>query len=302
MKLSMLLKNSKIRRVSYAVQAAFVLTCASLVAAPAQADLASVTTVVKKLYSNSTAVKETIFKDLYRIEFGSDAAIFYINEAATLVMATNNGSIQEWKQPVQKPESISEQERTKLLNAVLHNIRFDKLIQIKQGKGTNKVLLLSAHDCPFCIQFERMVTAAGDKLDVSFFIIPSVLNIHDPQRRQNVQNIWCAPNNAKVWREGVAKATMQFPNNNVSGCSLGYEDARDFHIIMRTLNIRTGYPFMFADNGLPLTPDTDLKEFKAQLDQGTHKLFWSPEALNEFPSSLYSQFRADKASVRGWYK
>jgi hypothetical protein len=302
MKFSILLKKSKIRRVSNAVQAAFALTCVSLVAAPAQADLASVTTIAKKLYNNTTAVKETIFKDLYRIEFGPNAAVFYINDAATLILETNNVSIQNWTQPVQKSESIANPEKTKMLNAILHNIRFDKLIQIKQGKGTNKVLLLSAHDCPFCIQFEKMLAGAGDKLDISFFIIPSALDARDLQRRQNVQNIWCAPNNGKVWREGVVKPTLQYPNNNVPGCSLSYADARDFLIIMNTLNIRTGYPFMFADNGLPLTPDTDLKEFKAQLDQGTHKSFWSPDALNEFPSSLYSQFRVDKASARGWYK
>ncbi len=302
MKLSMSLKNSKIRRMSSAVQLALGFACASLFAAPAHADLASATAIAKKLYNNASAVKETIFKDLYRVEFGPNAAVYYINDAATLILETNNVSIQNWTQPVQKAEPITNQEKTKLLNAVLHNIRFDKLIQIKQGKGTNKVLLLSAHDCPFCIQFEKMLANAGDKLDVSFFIIPSALDNRDPQRRQNVQNIWCAPNNAKVWREGVAKATLQYPNNNVPGCSLGFADARDFHIIMNTLNIRTGYPFMFADNGLPLTPDTDFKEFKAQLDQGTHKSFWSPEVLNDYPSSLYSQFRADKASARGWYK
>lgn len=302
MKSSMFLKKFKFNRVKSVVQTAFALACASLIAAPAQADLASVTVIAKKLYNNTTAVKETIFKDLYRIEFSPNAAVYYINDSATLVLETNNVVIKEWTQPVQKPEPIANPERTKLLNAVLHNIRFEKLIQITQGKGSNKVLLLSAHDCPFCIQFEKMLAGAGDKLDVSFFIIPSALDARDPQRRQNVQNIWCAPNNAKVWREGVAKATLQYPNNNVPGCGLSYADARDFQVIMNTLNIRVGFPFMFSDNGLPQTPDTDLKEFKAQLDKGTHKLFWSPEVLNDYPSSLYSQFRVDKASARGWYK
>ena len=99
-----------------------------------------------------------------------------------------------------------------------------------------------------------------------------------------------------------AKPDPNNPNNNVPGCSLSYADARDFQVILSTLNIRVGFPFMFADNGLPLTPDSDLKEFKAQLDKGTHKLFWSPEVLIDYPASLYSQFRADKASARGWYK
>ena len=274
----------------------------SMTAVPAQADITSVSATVKKLYGNKNVVKETIFKDLYRIEGGPNEAIYFINDSATLILETNNLKVTNWSQPVQKPSAISDQEKSKILSAILHNIRFDKLIQITQGKGANKVLLLSAYDCPFCIKFEQMLASAGDKLDVSFFIVPDTLEGDNPQRKQNVQNIWCAADNAKTWREGVVKANLQYPAASKNDCNLSFADARDFQIILRSLGLRVGFPFMIADNGLPLTPTSDLNAFKAQLSSGTHKQFWVPEMLNVFPSSLYSQFRAENASPRGWYK
>jgi hypothetical protein len=280
------------------------LLAASMMALPAQADIVSLTATVKKLYGNNNVVKETIFKDLYRIEAGPTEAVYYVNDAATLILETNNINITAWTQPVQKPAAISDAEKTKILNAILHNIRFDKLIQITQGKGTNKVLLLSAYDCGFCIKFEQMLAAAGDKIDASFFIIPYTLEGTDQQRKQNVQNIWCAADNAKIWREGLLKATLQYPSSNAakSGCSLTYADARDFQVILKSLGARVGFPLMIADNGLPLTPKSDLDAFKAQLDSGTHKLFWVPEMLTKYPTSLYTQFRVENASARGWYQ
>lgn len=280
------------------------LMAASMMAAPAHADLASVTAIVKKLYTNTSAVKETIFKDLYRIEFGPTSAVEYINDSATLILETNNVRIDKWRQPIQKPEAITDAEKTKMLNAILHNIRFDKLIQITHGKGTNKVLLLSAYDCGVCIRFERMAATAGDQLDVSFFIVPYTLEDDKQQRRQNVQNIWCAADSAKVWREGLLKATLEYPSPNVTkpSCSLTYADARDFQIILKTLGLRIGFPLMISDNGQPMTPNFDLNAFKAQLDSGKHKQFWVPEMLTQYPSSLYGQFRAENAGPRGWYK
>ena len=282
---------------------AMALAIAWCAAMPAHADLKSVGAEVAKLYSNAR-VSETIFKDLYRIDFGPNSAPFYVGESVSLILETDGQQVTNWVQPVQKPMPITEEDKSGVLNAILRNVRFDKLIQIKQGKGTQQILLVSAYDCPFCIQLERMLSSAGDKVDATFYIVPSTLNHRDKSRQENVHNIWCANDNAATWRNGLLKAAQQYPASaTVAACTLGDADWRDMYIVLRSLGVKDfAYPFMLSDNGLPTVAEQELPPFLKQIRNGAEKKFWSAQNRALYPAVEYAQFRADKAGPRGWYK
>lgn len=279
------------------------LTAALLTAVPARADIQSVGAEVAKLYNNAR-VSETIFQDLYRIDFGPNSAPFYVSESVSLILETDGRQITQWTQPVNKPAPISADEKSGVLNAILHNIRFDKLIQLKRGKGSNRILLLSAYDCPYCIQLERMLESAGDKVDATFYIVPATLRPGEKARQENVRNIWCASDNSATWHQGLLSASQQFPTANAgAACPWSDLDRRDMAIVLRSMGVKEiGYPFVIPDNGQPMVAELELTPFLKQIRTGAEKQFWAPKNRAVFPATEYAQFRADKAGPRGWYK
>lgn len=294
---------SAIPRTRRALLSMLGLTAALLTVSPAQADIKSVSAEVAKLYNNGR-VSETIFQDLYRIDFGPNSAPYYVSESVSLILQTDGTQITQWTQPISKPAPISDEEKSGVLNAIIHNIRFDKLIQLKRGKGTNRILLLSAYDCPYCIKLERMLESAGDKVDATFYIVPATLNPSDKARQDKVHNIWCANDNAETWHQGLVKASQQYPAGDTSaGCTWGDLDRRDMAILLRSLGTKQiGYPFMVPDNGQPMVAAQELPVFLEQIKTGAEKQFWAPKYRAVFPVAEYAQFRADKAGPRGWYK
>jgi hypothetical protein len=299
---NMMATTAKIARYARRAMQCMVGAVAALLFTPAQADFKSVSAEVAKLYSNGV-VSETIFQDLYRIDFGPNSAPYYVSDSVTLILETDGNQITKWAQPVNKPSAISDEDKTLILNSILRNVRFDKLIPLKRGKGTQRILLLSAYDCPFCIQFERMLETAGDKVDATFYVVPATLNHNDPARADNVHNIWCAKNNTAVWHKGLVSASQQYSSANLaSDCTLGNLDRRDMTILLRSMGVQQNYPFMVAENGLPRTPETELGPFLKQINTGADKKFWDPKFRDVFPATSYSQFRADKAGPRGWFK
>ncbi|MES2298279.1 MAG: hypothetical protein V4582_14630 [Pseudomonadota bacterium] len=263
------------------------------------------TNALSKLYNNlnRASVHETLVKGLYRADFGPRSAQIYVNEALTLILETNGNTITKWTQPVQGAQPISDTEKRDLLYGMLHNIQMDKLIQIKQGDGHQRVLVISAFDCPYCIKFERMLANAGNKVDATFYILPTSLNWDDSARANSVHNLWCAADNASVWRNGLLKSTQAYPGGAAGACTLGVEDTKDVEVLLSSVGLPVkGYPFKMADNAIAGTAAQELEPFLEQLNKGENKSFWSPQMRQAFPAAQYAQFRSANASNRGWYK
>jgi hypothetical protein len=264
---------------------------------PAHADLGSVRGILaermaaKKVPFNPSALQETLVKGLYRWDMGPGQAMMFVNDAVTLMLITNNVTITEWSQPVRDPQPISDAEKQELLKEMLRNIRFDKLIKVDQGSGKNKLLLISAFDCPYCIKFERMLNTAGDKVDASIYVLPSTLNARENARASTVRNIWCANDNANVWRKTLVNASPGYFSLPSRSCDLGNQQGEDLQILMRSLYGRMGYPSMIFANGSNDTPGQDFATFSQQLQQTSGSDFWADANPDK-----YAQFRASAAA------
>lgn len=265
-------------------------------ALPAYADLGSVRGVLaermraKKIPFSPSSVRETLIQGLYRWEQGPGVGQLYVNDAVTLILVTDGSKIVEWTQPVRDPQPISEAEKNSLLSEMLRGIRFDRLIKFEQGKGQvgNQVLLISAFDCPYCIKFERMLAGAGDKVDATVYVLPSTLQPKDNARASTVRNIWCAKQNAEVWRNALLKSPGGYYSNLPSGsCDLGVEAARDVQLIVASMGLGGGYPQMLFGNGTTSTAAQELPVFQDQLRKNPGRVFW-----DEPKPQRYAQFRA----------
>ncbi|MFL6657198.1 MAG: thioredoxin fold domain-containing protein [Massilia sp.] len=267
-------------------------------ALPAHADLGSVRSVLaermgaKKIPFTPSAVQETLIKGLYRWEQGPGTGVVFVNDAVTLMLATNSVVVTDWMQPVRNPQPISEAEKGELLKEMVRNIRFEKLIKIEQGTGKTKLLLVSAFDCPYCIKFERMLASAGDKVDATIYILPGTLNWRENARASTVRNIWCANDNARLWRTTLVKASQSYGNLPNGSCDLGAQQVDDLMIILQTQYGKFGFPAMVFADGSKDTAAQELPVFKQQLQQRSGNDFWA-----EANADKYAQFRASAAAA-----
>ncbi|WP_028100517.1 thioredoxin fold domain-containing protein [Pseudoduganella violaceinigra] len=267
-------------------------------ALPAHADLSSVRSVLaerlkaKNMPFSPSSVQETLITGLYRMDTGPGQAVLFVNDAVTLMLITDNVTVTEWSQPVRDPQPISQEEKTELLKEMMRNIRFDKLIKIDQGNAKNKLLLVSAYDCPYCIKFERMLNTAGSKVDASVYVLPSTLNPKENARASTVRNIWCARDNANIWRKTLVNGSGGYFNLPGSSCDLGVQQSADLQLLMRTLYGRDGYPSMIFANGVKTTPGQDWATFEQQMRQTSDSDFWG-----EPNPQKYAQFRAEAAAA-----
>lgn len=241
------------------------------------------------------AITETLVRGLYRCEGSRGVGHAYINEAATLVMPTNRRDITDFIETGPGHKPITEEERRVLVSDMIKNIRFERLIHLKHGNGGTKVLLLSAFDCPFCIKLERVLAAPASHIDADVYVLPSTLDISKNANLSTVSNIWCAKDNAAVWRNTMIKATMGYFNLPPGSCDLTTESTYDIEMLIGALGPdfkRRSYPRMLLGNGQIYTASTDPAELSGQLAGAAANAFWR-EPLPE----SYINFRLENRSA-----
>lgn len=237
----------------------------------------------------SGAVHNTLVRGLYRCDGPTGYGHTYINEAASLVMPTNSRDITDFIETGAGAKPVPEAERRALVADMIRNLRFEELIHIKQGNGTAKVLLLSAFDCPFCVRLERTMAAPGSRIDADVYILPSTLDSSKNANVSTVRNIWCARDNAAVWRNTLTKATGGYFDLPLGSCDLSNQDTKDVETLLAVLGPdfkRRAYPRMVLGNGQIYTSATDPAELREQLAQGAGNAFWS-----EAQTDSYLNFR-----------
>jgi thiol:disulfide interchange protein DsbC len=98
---------------------------------------------------------------------------------------------------------LTEARLEKLLAVDFGKLPLRDAIAIKQGSGVRKVAVFVDPNCGYCKRFERDLSEIKD-LTVYTFLLP----ILGPDSTAKSRDIWCAKDNAKVWRsfmlEGVA--------------------------------------------------------------------------------------------------
>lgn len=261
-------------------------------ALPAHADLEQVrNTIADRLRANKqpfnpSSVKETLISGLYRWDQGTRTGQIYVNEAATLMLLTDGNKIVSWEQPIRQPQPISDAEKIGLLSEMIRNIRFDKLIHIRQGTGANQVLLLSAFDCPVCVRFERMAEAEGSRLDMDLYIVPSTLDSDVTAKVSTVHSIWCAEDNAVAWRKTVVQGGRGYFLLPKHSCDVLMPETWDIELLMRSVGGFEGYPYMVFGTGGMGTASTDAVVFATQLRRAAGKWFWTDPHPDK-----YAQFR-----------
>ncbi|MBB2486887.1 hypothetical protein H5407_16790 [Mitsuaria sp. WAJ17] len=270
------------------------LLCMTLVARPAQAGVAEVrknfAPYVKQFSPPvcTGAINETVVRGLYRCEGAPGVGHAYINEAASLVMPTNSRDITDFVETGAGAKPVSDAERRVLVSDMIKNIRFERLIHLQQGKGGTKVLLLSAFDCPFCIKLERLLASPNSRIDADIYVLPTTLDNSKNVNLSTVANIWCAKDNASVWRSTLTRATLSYGNLPAGSCDLGNQSTRDIETLIATLGPdfkRRSYPRMLLGNGQIYTSATDAAELSAQLSEGASNAFWReplPESYLNF--------------------
>ena len=69
-------------------------------------------------------------------------------------------------------------EVTGLRQEVMNGIEYAKLIKVAYGDGGNrKMLLFSAVDCGFCQRFEQEFAKYGNKVNTTFYVVPSAFAV-----------------------------------------------------------------------------------------------------------------------------
>jgi hypothetical protein len=266
-------------------------------ASAAHADLNSVRTIIgARLNANKqpfspSSVNETLLTGLYRWNQGAGIGQIYVNEAVTLMLLTDSVKITQWDQPVRNPTPISDDEKYALLDEMLKNIRFDQLIHIAQGNGSHQVLLLSAFDCPYCIALERMLATPGNPINADIYILPTALQ-NTNAKTSTVANIWCAQDNAAIWRTTLVKEARGYFVHPGHSCDVGVESVKDIEVILHSIGGFHGYPFMVMGNGQFLTPSANAAEFAGQLNSAPSNDYWTQRHPDR-----YRAFRAEGVSV-----
>jgi thiol:disulfide interchange protein DsbC len=90
---------------------------------------------------------------------------------------------------------LTEARMEKLLAVDFGKLPLRDAIAIKQGTGVRKVAVFVDPNCGYCKRFERDLSEIKD-VTVYTFLLP----ILGPDSTAKTRDIWCAKDNAKVWR------------------------------------------------------------------------------------------------------
>jgi thiol:disulfide interchange protein DsbC len=141
-------------------------------------------------------ISRTPIPGLYEVRYAGTELLYTDATGEHIVVG---GSIIETRTRTDLTEARME----KLLAVDFGKLPLRDAIAIKQGTGVRKVAVFVDPNCGFCKRFERDLSEIKD-VTVYTFLLP----ILGPDSTAKTRDIWCAKDNAKVWRnfmlDGVA--------------------------------------------------------------------------------------------------
>ena len=138
-------------------------------------------------------VTKTSIPGLYEIRIGTD--ILYTDEQGNYII---EGQLIETKTRT----NLTEQRVAKLTAIDFKALPLKDAMVWKQGTGERKLVIFADPNCGYCKKFERDLLTVKD-ITVYTFLYP----ILGPDSTEKSKQIWCAKDNAKVWRDWMIKGT-----------------------------------------------------------------------------------------------
>ena len=138
-------------------------------------------------------ITKTSIPGLYEIRVGTD--ILYTDEQGNYII---EGQLIETKTRT----NLTEQRVAKLTAIDFKTLPLKDAMVYKQGSGERKLVIFADPNCGYCKKFERDLLAVKD-ITVYTFLYP----ILGPDSTEKSKQIWCAKDNAKVWRDWMIKGT-----------------------------------------------------------------------------------------------
>ena len=138
-------------------------------------------------------VTKTAIPGLYEIRVGTD--VLYTDEQGNYII---EGQLIETKTRT----NLTEQRVAKLTAIDFKALPLKDAMVWKQGTGERKLVIFADPNCGYCKKFERDLLTVKD-ITVYTFLYP----ILGPDSTEKSKQIWCAKDNAKVWRDWMIKGT-----------------------------------------------------------------------------------------------
>lgn len=138
-------------------------------------------------------ITKTSIPGLYEIRVGTD--ILYTDEQGNYII---EGQLIETKTRT----NLTEQRVAKLTAIDFKALPLKDAMVWKQGTGERKLVIFADPNCGYCKKFERDLLNVKD-ITVYTFLYP----ILGPDSTEKSKQIWCAKDNAKVWRDWMIKGT-----------------------------------------------------------------------------------------------
>ena len=138
-------------------------------------------------------ITKTAIPGLYEIRVGTD--ILYTDEQGNYII---EGQLIETKTKT----NLTEQRVAKLTAIDFKALPLKDAMVWKQGTGERKLVIFADPNCGYCKKFERDLLTVKD-ITVYTFLYP----ILGPDSTEKSKQIWCAKDNAKVWRDWMIKGT-----------------------------------------------------------------------------------------------
>ena len=139
-------------------------------------------------------ITRTSIAGLYEVRVGTD--IYYVDEKGDHIIAPaieggNFGHIIETR----TKKDLTQPHIDKINSIDIDKLPLQDAMVMKQGTGARRLVIFEDPNCGFCRQLERDLVALKD-VTIYTFLIP-ILGGDSPIK---ARDIWCAKDNARVWR------------------------------------------------------------------------------------------------------
>lgn len=156
------------------------------------------------LKKENAKVENTLVRGLYALLAPNGDFAGYINEAGTLRGDSNGMEIMPTAGG-QQARKMTAAEQASFRAEVMNAIDYDKLVKVNYGRGSaRKLIMFSAVDCGYCQRLEQDLARFGDKIDVTFYVVPMSLKAikhGGAAQMQTVAKIWCADDQTGAWKK-----------------------------------------------------------------------------------------------------